>query len=199
YGDKVVAWPAGIDTDYWHPAYTKKKIDFLIYDKIRWERPQQHAELIDPIFKTLNQQKASYHIIKYGNYTHMELIDKLNVSRAVIFLCEHETQGAAYQQILATDTPIMAWDRGGYWQDPYYYPDKIKYQPVSSVPYWDKRCGMKFRDADDFTEKLPVFLNQLSKFKPRDYILNNLTLERCAEKYLEIHKQVEREISTGVN
>jgi hypothetical protein len=194
YGNKVLAWPVGIDTDHWLPGTDNKAFDFLIYDKIRWQYPQQQIELISPIIKRLDEQKISYQFIKYGNYTHKELTDKLNISKAVIFLCEHETQGGAYQQILATNTPILAWDRGGYWQDPYYYPHKVKYQPVSSVPYWDDRCGVKFTDANDFREKLSLFLNKLNSFKPRAYILENLTLEICAEKYLEIYNGIEKEL-----
>jgi hypothetical protein len=195
YGNKVISWPVGIDTNYWQPDQAEKKFDFLIYDKIRWNNEQEEAGLIDPIIETLNQQNLSFNFIKYGNYTHQELIDKLKVSKAVIFLCEHETQGLAYQQILATNTPILAWDRGGYWQDPDYYPDKVQYQPVSSVPYWDERCGVKFTDVIDFKEKLPLFLTGSDKFKPRGYILENLTLELCAGKYLEIHGQVEKELA----
>jgi len=191
YGNKVIAWPVGIDTTYWQPADEKKQFDFLIYDKIRWQHSQMEDELITPVTKILHQQGASYHFIKYGNYSHTELLDKLKKSKAVIFLCEHETQGSAYQQILATNTPILAWDREGYWQDPYYYPDKVKYKPVSSVPYWDERCGIKFAGALDFKEKLQFFITRLNEFKPRDYILQNLTLEICAEKYMQIYRQVE--------
>jgi glycosyltransferase involved in cell wall biosynthesis len=194
YGDKVTAWPVGIDTEQWKPLKGEKTFDFLIYYKIRWQHERMEKELVEPITETLDAQNNSYQFIRYGNYTHDELTEKLKASKAVIFLCEHETQGSAYQQVLATNTPILAWDRGGYWQDPAYYPRRVKYQPVSSVPYWDERCGLKFTDADDFSEKVNIFLNNLNTYKPRDYILENLTLEKCAEKYLEIYRQVEGEI-----
>jgi len=195
YGDKVKVWPVGIDTDYWQPFHGEKKFDFLIYDKIRWEHGKYKAELIGPLTKMLDQKNIAYQFIRYGNYDHDELVDKLKNSKAVIFLCEHETQGLAYQQILATGTPILAWDRGGYWQDPYYYPHKVKYQPVSSVPYWDERCGIKFKSINEFEAKVAVFLDSIEDFKPRDYILENLTLEICAEKYLQIFRELEGEIS----
>ncbi|HEY4324126.1 MAG TPA: hypothetical protein VGN20_09070 [Mucilaginibacter sp.] len=194
YHDKVISWPVGIDTQYWQPQEGLKNFDFLIYDKIRWDYQQQKSELIDPVTRILDEKNLTYQFIKYGNYTHTELMDKLKASKAVIFLCEHETQGSAYQQILATNTPILAWDRGGYWQDPYYYPDKVKYKPASSVPYWDERCGEKFSGANDFDEKLNEFLSKRDGFTPRNYILENLTLEICAEKYLQIHHQVEKEL-----
>jgi hypothetical protein len=195
YGDKVKSWPVGIDTTYWHPMADDKKIDFLIYDKIRWQHDEYETQLINPLTKILDQQKLTYQFIKYGNYTHDELINKLKESKAVIFLCEHETQGLAYQQILASDIPILAWDRGGYWQDPYYYPHKVQYQPVSSVPYWDNRCGEKFSSITEFETKLAAFIENRKQYKPRGYILENLTLEKCAEKYLQIYHEVEMELN----
>src|SRR5207248_2632290 len=102
---------------------------------------------LDPIKNILEQHNLSCQFITYGKYDRQELMTKLKNSKAVIFLCEHETQGLAYQQILSTDIPILAWDKEGYWTDPSYYPDKVQYQPVSSVPYWDERCGIKFTDA----------------------------------------------------
>jgi hypothetical protein len=190
YHDKVLAWPVGIDTEYWQPQTTDETFDFLIYDKVRWEHSLYQAELINPITNTLDEHGLSYQFIRYGDYSPGELMNKLKLSKAVIFLCEHETQGLAYQQILATNTPILAWDRGGYWQDPAYYPDKVKYQPVSSVPYWDERCGMKFTDANDFEETLGLFLQDIETFKPRNYIMENLTLEICAERYMQIYREV---------
>jgi hypothetical protein len=68
----------------------------------------------------------------------------------MIFLCEQETQGIAYQQALSMNFPIMAWDRGGFWQDPSYYSHKVKFGTVSSVPYWDERCGLTFPETESF-------------------------------------------------
>ena len=195
YADKVKPWPIGIDTTYWHPETDNKKVDFLIYDKIRWEYAKQKEHLIDPITNILDKHRLSYQFIKYGHYNHAELQEKLKKAKAVIFLCEHETQGIAYQQILSSNVPVLAWDREGYWQDPYYYPHKVKYQPVSSVPYWDARCGLKFADANHFEQKLTDFMSMMNDFKPRDYIVENLSLEKCAQLYLDIYNQVKKEIA----
>jgi len=190
YGNKVIAWPTGIDTTEWQPLTGMKEFNFLIYDKIRWEHEKYQTELLNPIIQMLDQHKLSYQYIRYGQYTHADLKSKLSTSKAVIFLCEHETQGLAYQQILATNTPILAWDRGGYWQDPAYYPVKVKYGPVSSVPYWDERCGRKFTGIHDFKENLDIFLTNKASFKPRDYVVENLSVEKCAEEYLKIVQSI---------
>lgn len=196
YGSKALSWPTGIDMEEWQPLAGLKATDFLIYDKIRWEYAKYTGELLNPVLEALKGYNLSHQYIKYGQYTHAELKDKLSSSKAVIFLCEHETQGLAYQQILATNTPILAWDRGGYWQDPEYYPHKVKYHPVSSVPYWDERCGLKFTGNADFEDTLIDFLNRAEQFTPREYIKENLTLEICAQKYLNIYQQVQKELES---
>jgi len=190
YNEKVVSWPVGIDTETWTESVKKNsKTDFLIYDKVRWEHDKYQTELIDPICRTLEARSLSYQFIRYGNYEPSALLEKTRQTKAVIFLCEHETQGLAYQQILATNTPILAWDRGGYWQDPSYYPG-IKFGPVSSVPYWDERCGLKFSSKADFEKQLNAFLADADLYRPREYILENLTLEKCAMAYLNIYRSL---------
>ncbi len=104
----------------------------------------------------------------------------------MIFLCEHETQGIAYQQALSCNVPVLAWDRGGFWQDPNYFPHRVQFAAVSSVPYWDDRCGLKFADLDEFSVRLDAFLTQLQTFNPRAYILDNLTLEKSAQSYVDL-------------
>jgi hypothetical protein len=54
------------------------------------------------------------------------------------------TQGIAYQQALSCGVPILARDRGGHSQDPSYYPHKVIFSLVTSVPYSDGRCGRRF-------------------------------------------------------
>jgi glycosyltransferase involved in cell wall biosynthesis len=195
YQDKVLAWPVGIDTDLWSPGIKEKpEFDFLIYNKIRWDHEHYQKDLINPICRVLDKHSLTYQFITYGSYRPEDLSNKLKKVKSMIFLCEHETQGLAYQQVLATGTPILAWERGGYWQDPYYYPEKVKFGPVSIAPYWDKRCGLKFTGIDDFEAQLVKFKAAHTAFKPEEYIAENLTLEKCAEKYLEIYSQVLKEI-----
>ena len=198
YGNKVQAWPTGIDTRKWKPTGLKKTVDFLIYDKVRWEHDHYHHSLILPIINQLESAKLSYEFIRYGRNTHNELQEKVACSKAVIFLCEHETQGQAYQQILSTDTPILAWDRGGYWRDPAYYPE-IKFEPVSSVPYWSAKCGEQFKNVLDFENKLQLFLHnsQAGLYAPRSYILKNLTLEQSALGYLSIVNSIRENITNS--
>ncbi len=193
WGDKVATWAVGIDTERWKPNTSKKDFDLLIYDKVRWKHNYYEGALINPIIESLKGCNLKYTVLRYGFYKEREFHQLLARSRAMVFLCEHETQGIAYQQALSCDVPLLAWDRGGFWQDAHYYPHQVKFEAVSSVPYWDARCGEKFKDAADFQTRLGDFLHLLEagKFAPRSFIIDNLTLEKCARKYVEFYQEVQ--------
>jgi hypothetical protein len=187
WDEPIGVWPVGIDTDRWQPrAVADKPFDVLLYDKVRWDHERYESSLIEPIRGKLRQAGRSFREIRYGAYREVDFEAALAECRTMVFLCEHETQGIAYQQALAAGVPILAWDRGGYWQDPAYFPDKVKFQPVSSVPYWDERCGRTFASIEEFDAAWPRFWDefQSGRHDPRAYILDNLTLEQCAQNYL---------------
>ncbi len=193
WGDAVKAWPVGIDTDLWHaPAQEARQVDVLLYDKVRWKHDQLENSLIIPIRSLLQNRGHSVLEMRYGFYREDDFYAALSRCRTMVFLCEHESQGIAYQQALSCNVPILAWDRGGYWEDPNYSPHIVNFQPVTSVPYWDERCGRKFRDAAAFGEIWPSFWEEIRAqlFSPRDYIMENLTLEKCAMDYCALAEEV---------
>ena len=188
WDEPVAVWPVGIDTDRWQPrAAAEKLTDVLLYDKVRWDHERYEISLIEPVRRRLWQTGRSFREIRYGSYRETDYQAALAECRTMIFLCEHETQGIAYQQALAAGVPILAWDRGGYWQDPAYFPNKVKFQPVTSVPYWDERCGRTFAAIEEFDDAWDRFWDEArsGRFGPRSYILENLTLEQCARQYMQ--------------
>jgi glycosyltransferase involved in cell wall biosynthesis len=188
WDDPVAVWPVGIDTDRWQGSdAASKRVDVLLYDKVRWEHERYETTLIEPIRRKLRQAGRSFREIRYGFYREDEYRLALAACRTMIFLCEHETQGIAYLQALSCNVPILAWDRGGYWQDPAYFPDKVRFEPVTSVPYWDGRCGRTFGSIEQFGDAWDQFWDAFGAgcFRPRDYVLENLTLEKGARHYLQ--------------
>lgn len=196
YWPETEAWPTGIDTDLWAPAGpAAKTVDVLIYDKIHWDREQRVSDLLVPVRERLARDGRSFIELRYGSYREEEFQAALARSRAMIFLCQNESQGIAYQQALSSGVPIFAWDPGGPWRDPDYYPHRVQFGPVSSVPYWDDRCGLKFRDRDRFEAGWDAFWAGCieAKFDPRGYVLDNLTLEQRALQYYEIACSIVRQ------
>jgi len=189
YWKSVEYWPVGIDTDRWHAVDSQqKKFDVLLYDKIRWDHDSFETSLLEPIRNLLRKKGRSFAEIRYGFYEEDDFLNLLGQSKTMIFLCEHETQGIAYQQALSCNVPILAWDRKGVWRDPAYFPERAIFQPVTSVPYWDERCGLKFEKETDLPMAWEEFWtkHRALEFKPRDYVMEELTLQLCASKYTKI-------------
>lgn len=181
--------PIGIKTNIWCPLLNSSKDLVIVYDKVRWERETYETDLINPIIDHLIAKFGDkVKVLRYGNYKEADFLYLAQHAMFMVFLCEHETQGFAYQQVLSCDVPIFAWDRGGLWKDPFFYPDKVKFEPVSSVPYWDDSCGSKFLNFDGYLRNYERFYESFTSkhFKPREFILKNLAINKCANNFSEI-------------
>jgi hypothetical protein len=194
YGtDKCAVWPAGIDTEKWQGnVQADKKFDLLVYSKIMWNKQQTDKELRLPILEKLQQLGLSFNEITYGHYQETDYYNLLQQSKAMIFLCEHESQGFALCEALSMNVPVFAWNQG-FWLDPnliaWGEPNPV---PASSIPFFDDRCGMQFKDLTNFEALFDAFWNKVKSgdFNPREYILENLTLEKSARRMLEIVESV---------
>jgi hypothetical protein len=192
FGDNICdLWPAGIDTTKWSPTGKDKVFDFLIYIKIRWDKEEFQNKLIEPILQKLRSSNLSFIDITYGSYSEDEYYKKLNLSKALLFLTEHESQGIACCEAMSMNLPILAWDPE-YCHDPNRFLWNDPYMPSSTVPFFDERCGVKFKDQNDFGVKLDNFLLKLGSggFRPREYILEKISLEKSGERMLELIEEV---------
>lgn len=192
YGDRCPVWPVGIDTAAWQPdpRNDEKPVDFLIYDKIHWERPKYERDLLEPIGALIRRLGESHVALRYGEYEPHEYRGALKRCKAAIFLSAHESQGIACEEAMAAGVPVFAWDPG-HCQDPERFRWGDPEIPTTSVPYFDMRCGRRFADFADFERKFPEFTDALEAgaFRPRDYILENLTVEKCSARFIEILRE----------
>lgn len=185
-------WQAGIDTLFWSSNKVKSNKKLLIYEKFLWNESEKQISILAPILEVIRKEKIEYKIIKYGSYDIKEYKYELENCSAMLFLCEHESQGLAYQEAMSMNVPILAWNQG-LWLDP----NQKTWQenepiPASSVPYFDIKCGVVFKDLQEFRNVFFSFWNDVSenKFKPREYILEHLTLKKSAAKMLKIIETV---------
>ena len=136
YRGRCVKWYAGIDTEAWPDLSGKPKdLDFLIYDKVRWDHDHYQKTLIDPILRDLDARGLTYALIRYRFHDHETFKSLLARARGLLFLCENETQGIAYQEAMASNAPVLAWDRG-YWADPQWKEHLATAPWASSVPFF---------------------------------------------------------------
>jgi hypothetical protein len=187
-GDRIQPLFVGIDTEAWADlSGGAKDLDVLVYDKIRWNRNERRADLLEPFLAMLGRRGLSVEVLRYGHHHLGQFRRGLRRARALAFLTEHETQGLAYQEAMSSGVPVFAWDEGML-VDPL-LADQLPGLVVSSVPYFDDRCGMTFQTAG-MEERFELFWSGLPRFRPRDYVLDTLALRHGARRYLDLLARV---------
>lgn len=164
-------WASGVETERFIPSDSKPTSDCLIYFK------NGPAEKLEELISILEEKSLTYKQITYGSYSEDEFIQLAQSSRFGVTITATESQGIAYQEMLSMNLPLYVLDKP-VWDDR----PGISF-PATSAPYFDGRCGVKTIDGFSCFD---FFLNQLQVFRPREYILENLTLEKCASEYLSL-------------
>jgi len=100
----------------------------------------------------------------------------------MVFLCEHETQGMAYQEALASNVPIIAWDHG-WWTDPVWPAYSETPIPATSIPLFSPECGEKFKMISDFPKIFEKFWSKLDSYNPRRFIQREVSFKKSADMY----------------
>ena len=57
---------------------------------------------------------------------------------------------------------------------------------ATTIPYWDQRCGEYFYNKIEFEPKYNEFINKLNTYKPREFVLENLSVEQSAENFKQL-------------
>ncbi|MBS2028927.1 MAG: glycosyltransferase [Deltaproteobacteria bacterium] len=189
YGDACALWFSGLDLEKWPDlTHGPKDLDLLVYDKIRWQREHYVPALLEPLLAELDRRGLRHETIRYRHYDHAQYRSLLARAKGMVFVCEHETQGLAYQEALACGVPVLAWDNG-FWLDPIRPQFEKEPVPASSVPFFDETCGTTFRDASAFPEALDRFQAALPNYRPRAFVTRELSLEASGALYVAAYRE----------
>jgi glycosyltransferase involved in cell wall biosynthesis len=165
--NNLKVWPAGIDTDTYKPdpAVTKTKV--LLYFKKR------SREDLDHVKELLISKNIDFEIITYGSYKQAEYEKTLKQAKYIVWVGCYESQGIALQEALSCNVPILVWDI----KEP-----TTKYDTEStSAPYFTEQCGVKTKQKEELSTLIDTMKEGWEKFQPREYILENLSLEKSLE------------------
>jgi glycosyltransferase involved in cell wall biosynthesis len=166
---KFFVHATGIDTDFWD---VKKSIDkdCLIYFKNRNEQE------LEDLKKMLDEKNITYYVLKYGSYHEEQLKEILTKVKFTILLTNTESQGIGYMEILSTNTPCFVFNK--------IYDDGVL--RGESVQYFNSECGIIYNGSvsSDMFVTFNEFLDSISNFEPRNFIIKNFTLLKSAEKYV---------------
>lgn len=187
-GKHLYVWSVGINTDEWSmPDFqSEDTLDCFIYFK---NRSEQDLAVVEAICRKFN---LKYKVIKYGNYQEEELKQLCDMSRFCILLTGTESQGIAYMQILSTNTPCYVFNNP-VWKSE----DGKETAQASSVPYFDERCGYITNNVE--LTHFKEFMEKVSEFSPRDYVVENHTLEKSAQKYYNLLRLTHNEQEIDFN
>jgi len=169
--DRCIAWPAGVDVEYWKPStrYTRKKI--LIYEK-------QNKGIVGPIQPYVHYIKSrgyDLEIIHYGCFTHKDYLQKLQQAILMIGFVRDESQGLAWSEAWSTDVPTLIWrNEVNTCRDRSY--------SCSTAPYLTRNTGLFFTDFEDFKHKFLFWEQQKHTFSAREWTISHMSDEVCASK-----------------
>ena len=178
---KLHSLPFGVDTDKFNnnkSIFEKEKV--FIYFK---NRDPNDLLLIQHF---LHNKNYEYKIFSYRNrYTEEDYLNYLKQSKFAIWVGGHESQGFALEEALSCNVPLLVWNVQSMKQE---YNSNYNDNFATSIPYWDERCGEYFFSIYELEKTFNTFISKLETYKPREYILENLTMEICEEKFIKLIK-----------
>ena len=171
--DKIYLWKAGVDTAYWKPSLTEKKRKALIYNKY------DSKNFVDSIHELLVLHGWEVEIIQYGNYNQSNYKAALETVAFAVFISQSESQGLALAEAWAMDVPTLVWENRGLVTFHHFYHS-------NSAPYLNSSVGLPWKNLIELNEILISLENELDKFSPRDWVLENMSDEISALQLLHL-------------
>jgi hypothetical protein len=174
----LVPFAFGVDTETFKPIKYCENSNVFIYFK---RRQPYELKLLEDFLKNRN---INYKIFNYINrYDEKEYIDYLQKSKYGIWLDAHESQGFALEEALSCNVPLLVWNVRFMSQE---YGSQYEDYPSTTIPYWDERGGEVFFNMNEFEEKYELFISKLNHYKPREFIIENLSIDICENKLIDI-------------
>ncbi len=167
--------PFGVNTIKFKPEYNlnEKNDEVFIYHKARKPEELEFVKLF------LNNKNIKYKIFSYNQrYNENDYINCLKKAKYGIWLDAHESQGFALQEALSYNVPLLVWNVKSLNQE---YRSNYEDIFATTIPYWDNKCGEFFYEENELDQKFNIFIERLENYKPREYILENLTYEKCGD------------------
>lgn len=174
--------PFPVDTDMFSPNTTADKTHVFVYYKRR------NPEELNYVESFLNAKNIKYRLFDYvKKYEEKDYLSYLQKSKFGIIVDAHESQGFAIQEALSCNVPLLVWNTQTMNQE---HGSSFSNIPCTTIPYWDERCGEYFYNHNELEKTFDLFISKLETYKPREYILENLSVEKCSQRFVELIKNI---------
>ena len=196
------SWPVGIDTNEFETIDRKDNTKVLLYFK---QRDKNLLRETKAILKKLN---FKYKLIHYGFYKEEDYKKSLKECKFGIWIGCSESQGIGLQEALATNLPLIVLEAVSLFDTipidsknyiGYDFPKELENIKTSTAPYFDDRCGIKIDNLQQLEKSIAFMLNNIREYKPRDYIVENLSLKKSAEKLVYFFSKIDVKGNRGYN
>lgn len=181
HGIRLVAIPFGVHTErFCEIVPQSQRTKVFIYHKFR------NPDELQVLMTLLQMKNIDFRVFSYHQkYSEQDYLDYLQQASYGIWFGGHESQGFALQEALSCNVPLFVWSVTSMSQE---YGSTYPHIPATTVPYWDDRCGEVIHDLREFEPKFQLFLQQLHQYRPREYVMENLSSEVCEQKFIELVK-----------
>lgn len=174
----LVALPFGVDTDKFINNKTiSERNKIMVYFKHR-----DPIEL-NLIISFLENKNLDYSVFSYDKrYDENDYIQYLQNSKFCIWIDAHESQGFALQEALSCDVPLLVWNITSMKQE---YGSHYLDFKATTTSYWNNKCGELFYNINEFEMVYNKFIENIQNYKPREFILENLSTDVCENRLIE--------------
>lgn len=154
---------------------------------------RRHPSELIQVINFIKDKNVEYRIFDYlKGYEENEYIAYLQKCKYGIIIDAHESQGFAIQEALSCNVPLLVWSTKTMKQEfngyDYTYKDFKCNLDMVTVPYWDNRCGEVFYESSKLETTYNLFISKLNTYKPREFIIETLSVKPCAQKFVELVK-----------
>jgi len=174
----IILFPFPVETEKFKEIKPfKERSKVLVYFK---HRNPKEFRLLSNVLKRKN---INFELFNYGSYSEDKYLNYLQDAKYMIVLDAHESQGFALEEAMSCNVPLLVWNVSSLKQESVSNHPDIK---ATSIPYWDERCGEFFYKFEELQSTFDKFISKLETYKPREYILENLSVEKCSERFLQL-------------
>jgi len=174
----IKEFPFPVEIEKFCPNQHSQKNEVFIYFKRR------KSEELEYVKQFLNNKNITYKIFDYvKKYNEEEYLKCLQNAKYGIIIDAHESQGFAIEEALSCNVPLLVWNVSFMSQE---HDSNYPNIPCTNIAYWDERCGEYFYKVEEFERTYNEFINKLESYKPREYILENLSPQKCGERFIEL-------------
>jgi glycosyltransferase involved in cell wall biosynthesis len=183
----LVTLPFGVDTNRFSPYNMdyEKIFDCVLYIK---HRSKAHIQYV---LNLLVEKHINCHVFEYGSYKEEDYLYGIRMSKFMLVLDAHESQGFALEEAMSCNVPLLVMDATSMYDETndgihstydYLKPKELL---ASSVPYWSDECGIRIHDFEKLNDAIDSMMINYMNFTPRKYVLRTLSDEQCMKRFLD--------------